>query len=187
MSIRIDRVVTRGGDSGQTSLGDGSRVSKHTVRVGVIGSLDELNAAVGLLRAYVPDESPVSQTLMQIQHLLFDMGADICCPEATKKAERAARITEELLLWVEQETFALQERLAPLTSFVLPGGSIAAAWAHMVRTQVRRTERDFVTLMQEEEVNKKILKILNRLSDYFFVLARHFNDDGKKDILWKIK
>lgn len=186
MSIRIDKVVTRGGDEGQTSLGDGSRVSKHTTRIEVIGSLDELNAVVGLLRAHVAQEEEVCQSLMKIQNLLFDMGSDICCPQQNKKPLNKSRVSENILLWLESEIASLQKEQAPLSSFVLPGGSIAASWSHMVRTQTRRTERCLVSLMQEEEVNKELLRILNRLSDYFFVLARHFNNNGKNDVLWLI-
>lgn len=184
MVVRIDRVVTRGGDTGQTSLGDGSRVSKHVVRIEAMGVLDELNAAIGLLRTQIQAETKVSADLMKLQNLLFDLGADVCHPETAKNAQ-AKRISEKSVSWLEEEIANMLEEQTPLASFVLPGGSAAAAWAHMVRTQTRSVERRFVALAQDEDVNPVILKILNRMSDYFFVLARQFNNNGKTDVLWK--
>lgn len=183
MSIRIDRVVTRGGDTGQTSLGDGSRVFKHSARIEAIGALDELNATVGLLRAYCMDDARASAALMTLQNLLFDMGADICQPEATRR-EGAMHVAQEHVLWLEERIESLQSAQLPLTSFVLPGGSLPAAWAHKARTQTRATERRFVELAQTEQINPVLLKILNRLSDYFFVLSRYFNNNGQADVLW---
>jgi cob(I)alamin adenosyltransferase len=183
MSIRIDTVVTRGGDAGQTSLGDGQRVSKSSARIEAMGCLDELNAVVGLLQTQTRAGCVVRQELQRVQNLLFDMGADLCQPDGPK-TEKARRVTGQVVVhlegWIEQ----LRQKQAPLTSFVLPGGSVAAAWAHLARTQVRTTERRVVALAQQETVNPELLKILNRLSDYFFVLARHFNADGQDDILW---
>ncbi|GAN67975.1 cob(I)yrinic acid a,c-diamide adenosyltransferase [Acetobacter orleanensis] len=183
MSIRIDRVVTRGGDSGQTSLGDGSRVAKNSARIEAMGSLDELNAVVGLLRSHGTADSPVAAHLAQLQNWLFDMGALLCQPQKTE-AQAASPLGEtivaELECWVEH----LREAQAPLTSFILPGGTPAAAWAHLARTQARTTERRVVALAQEEAVSPDLLKILNRVSDYFFVLARHFNQDGRTDLVW---
>lgn len=183
MSIRIDRVVTRGGDTGQTSLGDGSRVFKHSARIEAIGALDELNATVGLLRAHCMDDARVSAVLMTLQNLLFDMGADICQPEPTRR-EGAMHVVQEYVLWLEERIESLQSAQLPLTSFVLPGGSLQAAWAHKARTQTRATERRFVELAQTEQINPVLLKILNRLSDYFFVLSRYFNNNGQADVLW---
>lgn len=183
MSIRIDRVVTRGGDTGQTSLGDGSRVFKHSARIEAIGALDELNATVGLLRAHCMDDARASAVLMTLQNLLFDMGADICQPEATRR-EGAMHVAQEHVLWLEERIESLQSAQLPLTSFVLPGGSLQAAWAHKARTQTRATERRFVELAQTEQINPVLLKILNRLSDYFFVLSRYFNNNGQADVLW---
>lgn len=183
MSIRIDRVVTRGGDTGQTSLGDGSRVFKHSARIEAIGALDELNATVGLLRAHCMDDARASAVLMTLQNLLFDMGADICQPEPTRR-EGAMHVAQEHVLWLEERIESLQIAQLPLTSFVLPGGSLPAAWAHKARTQTRATERRFVELAQTEQINPVLLKILNRLSDYFFVLSRYFNNNGQADVLW---
>ncbi|MCX2559901.1 cob(I)yrinic acid a,c-diamide adenosyltransferase [Acetobacter farinalis] len=195
MTIRIDRVVTRGGDAGQTSLGDGTRVSKNSTRIEAMGCLDELNAVVGLLRSHLPPESAEAGQLAHLQNRLFDMGADLCQPEqpgegdadgagAPERRHRATRLgaeaVPELEGWIEQ----MRAVQAPLTSFVLPGGTQAAAWAHLARTQARTTERRVVALAQHEALNPELLKMLNRLSDYFFVLARHFNQHGRTDVLW---
>lgn len=185
MSIRIDKVVTRGGDGGQTSLGDGTRVAKDETRIEVLGTLDEVNALIGLVQAYMPAGDSATHHLTAVQNLLFDMGADICLPEDGPMAERAHRVEEAALLVIESRIEELRARQSPLTGFVLPGGSVAAAWVHMARTQVRRAERRMVALARQERVNPVLLKILNRLSDYFFVLARHFNHDGQTDVVWQ--
>ena len=185
MSIRIDKVVTRGGDGGQTSLGDGTRVTKDQARVEVLGTLDEINALVGLVQAHTPAGDDVAHQLTMVQNLLFDMGADICLPEDGPMAERARRVEEAALLVIERRLEELRNRQLPLAGFVLPGGSVAASWAHLTRTQVRRAERRMVALSRQERVNPVLLKILNRLSDYFFVLARHFNHDGQSDVVWQ--
>ncbi|MFT8417685.1 MAG: cob(I)yrinic acid a,c-diamide adenosyltransferase [Acetobacter sp.] len=185
MSIRIDKVVTRGGDGGQTSLGDGTRVTKDEARIEVLGTLDEINALVGLVQAHTPAGDVVAHHLTTIQNLLFDMGADICLPEEGPMAERAHRVEEAALLVIEHRLEELRARQQPLAGFVLPGGSVPAAWAHLTRTQVRRAERRMVGLSRKERVNPVLLKILNRLSDYFFVLARHFNHDGQSDVVWQ--
>ncbi|MDE7546487.1 cob(I)yrinic acid a,c-diamide adenosyltransferase [Acetobacter fabarum] len=185
MSIRIDRIVTRGGDGGQTSLGDGSRVAKDEVRIEVLGALDEINAMVGLVQAHIPADGSVAGQLTAVQNLLFDMGADVCLPEDGPMAERAHRVEEAALLALECRIEELRGRQSPLNGFVLPGGSVPAAMAHMARTQIRRAERRMVALARVEKVNPVLLKILNRLSDYFFVLARHFNHDGQTDVVWQ--
>lgn len=183
MSIRIDRVVTRGGDAGQTSLGDGSRVSKDSARIEAMGCLDELNAVVGLLRTQPAAESAAAAQLELLQNWLFDMGADLCQPEGPK-ARTASRMNGDFLACLENWVEQWRQAQAPLTSFVLPGGTPAAAWAHLARTHARTTERRVVALAQLEAVNPELLKLLNRLSDYFFVLARHFNQDGVTDLVW---
>ncbi|MFT9016678.1 MAG: cob(I)yrinic acid a,c-diamide adenosyltransferase [Acetobacter sp.] len=188
MSIRIDKVVTRGGDGGETSLGDGARVGKDSARIEALGALDEVNATLGLVRAHaataqVSAPRPIVAELAALQNLLFDIGADLCQPEGPR-TQRARRVEETIIAdmedWIEQ----MRVRQQPLRGFVLPGGSMAAGWAHIARTQVRRAERQVVALARHEQVNPAILKILNRLSDYFFVLARYFNDDGQADLLW---
>ncbi|GAN70777.1 cob(I)yrinic acid a,c-diamide adenosyltransferase [Acetobacter syzygii] len=185
MAIRIDKVVTRGGDGGQTSLGDGTRVAKDEARIEVLGTLDEVNALIGLVQAHTPDGKSVAHQLSAVQNLLFDMGADICLPEEGPMADRAHRVEESALLVIESRIEELRAAQTPLAGFVLPGGSVAAAWAHLARTQVRRAERRMVALARQERVNPVLLKLLNRLSDYFFVLARHFNHDGQTDVVWQ--
>ncbi|MBO1327029.1 cob(I)yrinic acid a,c-diamide adenosyltransferase [Acetobacter suratthaniensis] len=193
MSIRIDRVVTRGGDGGQTSLGDGSRVGKDSLRIDVLGALDELNAVLGLVRAHAAHSSkpataqPETQSereLAALQNLLFDMGAELCMPEGPK-AQRVKSVEDTVVLELESWIERMRADQQPLSGFVLPGGSLAACWAHMARTQTRRAERQLVALAQLETINPVLLKILNRLSDYFFVLARYFNQNGQSDLLWQ--
>ncbi len=180
MTIRIDQVTTRGGDKGQTSLGDGTRTSKDAVRVEAYGTVDEANAAVGVLRCLVTDPL-VGDTLLRIQNGLFDIGGDLCIPGA---AGERFRLDDALLGLLDAETERLAAMQPALDSFVLPGGTPAAAQAHVVRTVVRRAERRTVTLAAAEPVNPEVLRTLNRLSDYMFVLARHLNDDGRQDLKW---
>ncbi|MCH4092216.1 cob(I)yrinic acid a,c-diamide adenosyltransferase [Acetobacter sp.] len=181
MSVRIDRVVTRGGDKGQTSLGDGTRLSKADLHVEAIGVLDEANAAVGVLRSHVVDPD-LSGKLMAVQNLLFDMGGDLCMPEGSKHAKR---LTDSVIVPLEAEIERLRVLQVPLTSFILPGGSVSAAWAHIARTAVRKAERAVVALSGQTTINPVLMPLLNRLSDYFFVLGRHLNDDGRQDVLWQ--
>ena len=180
MTIRIDRVVTRGGDRGETSLGDGTRTSKDAVRVEAYGTVDEANAAVGALRGLIA-EPQVDVMLLRIQNGLFDIGGDLCLPGV---AGGRYRVDDALLRLLDADTKRLAALQPPLDSFVLPGGTAAAAQAHVVRTVVRRAERRVVTLAAAEAVNPEVLRTLNRLSDYMFVLARHLNDDGRQDLLW---
>lgn len=184
MSIRLDRIVTRGGDGGQTSLGNGARVPKSSARIEALGTLDEVNAITGLVRAHAPQESAVVGQLAAVQNMLFDMGADLCQPEEGPKAARAKRMQESAVLKLEEWVEQLRAVQKPLTSFVLPGGSVPAAWAHLARTQARAAERRMVALAEKETINPVLLQIMNRLSDYFFVLARHFNADGQTDLVW---
>jgi len=175
--VRIDRVVTRGGDAGETSLGDGSRVRKDTALIEAIGSVDESNAAIGVL-ALSAGAPAVTAMLARIQNDLFDVGADLCVPG---EAGDRLRLTDTPILRLEAEVAAMNETLPPLTSFILPGGTPGAAHAHMARVIVRRAERTVVTL---EGVNPAIRRYLNRLSDHLFVLARVLNDKGAADVLW---
>jgi cob(I)alamin adenosyltransferase len=176
--IRIDRVVTRGGDGGETSLGNGARVRKDDLRIEALGAVDEANAAIGLLRGSALAEQTDS-ALGRIQNDLFDLGADLCVPG--EGGERL-RISDDLSARLETEIAAMNAGLAPLNSFILPGGTRAAAEAHMARTLARRAERAVVRLMAEDAVNPAILRYLNRLSDYLFVLARVLN--AGRDVLW---
>ncbi len=184
--VRINRVVTRGGDGGQTSLGDGSRVGKGTRRIEALGAVDEANAAIGLLRCAVAAAPETDAMLARIQNDLFDVGADLCVPGGD--GDRL-RLTEGSVARLEAEIAALNAGLSPLASFVLPGGTEAAARAHLARAVVRRAERDVVRLAAEEALNPLLVRYLNRLSDHLFVLARACNADacdkgGAGDVLW---
>ena len=177
--VRLDRITTRGGDGGQTSLGDGTRVAKDALRIEAIGAVDETNAAIGLLRLHT--EGGPDAMLARIQNDLFDLGADLCVPGT---GGDRLRVSESQSLRLEQELAEMNAVIAPLRSFVLPGGSAGAAHAHVARTVVRRAERLVVALAAVEEVNPDAVKYLNRLSDHLFVLGRKLNDDGKKDVAW---
>jgi cob(I)alamin adenosyltransferase len=180
--VRLTRIYTRGGDKGETSLGDGARVPKHALRVEAYGTVDEANAAVGLARLHATAEADAM--LARIQNDLFDLGADLCTPEAGRKAVGALRIVAAQVERLEREIDAMNEHLRPLESFILPGGTPAAAHLHLARTVVRRAERLMTALAAEEPVNPKAIAYANRLSDHLFVLARHVNDGGAKDVLW---
>lgn len=179
--VRIDRVVTRGGDSGETSLGDGTRVPKHALRVEAFGSVDEASAAIGVLRVQVRDDAEADAMLARIQNDLFDVGADLCVPG---EAGARLRLTDVPGARLEQEIAAMNASLPPLASFILPGGTAAAAQAHMARTLVRRAERQVTALAAAEPVNPAVVRFLNRLSDHLFVLGRRLNDNGAQDVLW---
>ena len=170
--VRIDRVVTRGGDGGDTSLGDGARLRKDAPRIAAIGAVDEANAAIGVLRLATRDAPDVDAMLARIQNDLFDVGADVCVPG---EAGERLRMNDAPVERLEAEIEAMNATLPRLTSFVLPGGSAGAAHAHMARAIVRRAERDVVRLMADEAVTPALLRYLNRLSDHLFVLARLLN------------
>jgi cob(I)alamin adenosyltransferase len=179
--VVLSRIVTKTGDSGETGLGDGSRVPKDHPRIAAIGAVDELNAVLGLVPSADHSEAP---SLRAIQNDLFDLGADLCVPPVTneKPADRL-RISPEHVGRLEQLIERLNASLPPLNSFILPGGLPAAAWCHLARTVCRRAERDVVTLMRSEPVNPHVLIYLNRLSDFLFVLSRALNNG--RDILWE--
>ncbi len=177
--IRIDRVVTRGGDGGETSLGDGARVPKDALRVEAYGTVDEANATIGLLRLHTAGDAEADAMLARVQNDLFDVGADLCVPGA---AGERLRVTDAPSVRLEAEVAAMNAALPALTSFVLPGGTPAAAHAHLARTVVRRAERLVVRLSREEEVNTAVIRLLNRLSDHLFVLSRRLNPGG--DVQW---
>jgi cob(I)alamin adenosyltransferase len=181
--VRLTRIYTRGGDAGETSLGDGSRVPKTELRVECYGTIDEANAAVGLARLYA--EGDVDAALARIQNDLFDLGADLSTPETGKRAAGALRILASQVERLEREIDALNADLKPLDSFVLPGGTPCAAHLHLARTVVRRAERLAAALAAREKINPEALKYLNRLSDHLFVLSRHVNDKGGRDVLWQ--
>ena len=179
MTIRIDRVVTRGGDGGQTSLGDGARVPKDALRVEAYGTVDEANATLGLLRQHTRGEPDAM--LARAQNDLFDVGSDLCVPG---EAGDRLRLTDAPSARLEAEVAAMTAALPPLDSFILPGGTAAAAHAHLARTVVRRAERLVVALAREEAVNPAVIRFLNRLSDHLFVLGRVLNEGGKADVKW---
>ena len=181
--VKLTRIYTRGGDQGETSLGDGTRLAKHDLRVAAYGTVDEANATIGLARTVA---SPEIETILgRIQNDMFDLGADLCTPETGQKAEGALRITPTQVKRLENEIDGLNERLEPLSSFILPGGSNCAAYLHLARTVVRRAERLMTELARRESVNAAALEYINRLSDHLFVLARIVNDNGAQDILWQ--
>jgi cob(I)alamin adenosyltransferase len=180
--VKLTKIYTRGGDAGETSLGDGSRVRKDALRVETYGAVDEANAAVGIARLHTDGEADAM--LGRIQNDLFDVGADLCRPQDGRKAGAGLRVSAAQVARLEAEIDRLNAELAPLESFVLPGGSAAAAQLHLARTITRRAERLCVALAAAEAVNAEALKYLNRLSDLMFVLARHCNDRGAGDVLW---
>ena len=180
--VRLTRIYTRGGDSGETSLGDGARVLKHALRVAAYGTVDEANAAIGIARLHA--DAAADETLGRIQNDLFDLGADLCTPANGRRITGALRIVAAQTERLESEIDAMNATLAPLESFILPGGSPASAYLHLARTVVRRAERLVSELASTEKVNPEALKYLNRLSDHLFVLGRRFNDGGTLDVLW---
>lgn len=183
--VVLNKIYTRGGDGGQTALGDGTRVDKHSARVTAYGTVDELNATLGLARLHT--EGILDQQLATIQNDLFDLGADLCRPDMDKDGEAEyppLRMVAAQVDRLETEIDAMNDRLEPLRSFILPGGSPAAAHLHLCRTVARRAERLTVELSTVEPVNPAAVKYLNRLSDWFFVAARICNDDGRSDVLW---
>jgi cob(I)alamin adenosyltransferase len=179
--VRIDTVVTRGGDTGETSLGDGARVRKDARRIVAIGAVDEANAALGVLRLHTAGRAEDAM-LARIQNDLFDLGADLCVPG---EAGDRLRLTEAPVLRLEAEAAAMNAGLPKLTSFILPGGTPGAAHAHVARTAARHAERTLVALAAEDAVNPLLQRYLNRLSDHLFILARVLNDAGKADVLWQ--
>jgi cob(I)alamin adenosyltransferase len=181
--VRLTRIYTRGGDKGETSLGDGSRVAKHSLRVEAYGTVDEANAAIGLVRLYLDGEE--DQMLARIQNDLFDLGADLCTPEDGRRAAGALRIVAAQVARLEAEIDRMNAALKPLDSFILPGGTATAAHLHLARTVTRRAERLVCALTAAEPVNPEAVKYLNRLSDHLFVLGRRVNDNGAKDVLWQ--
>jgi cob(I)alamin adenosyltransferase len=183
--VFLSRIYTKTGDKGQTSLGDGSRVPKNHPRVTAYGTVDELNAVLGLLVAQEPTQPEVA-LIREIQNDLFDVGADLCVPPAAdEKAGARLRVTAAQSEHLEKAIDRLNANLTPLRSFVLPGGQPAAAWCHLARTVCRRAERDVVTLSQAEPVNPEVVIYLNRLSDLLFVLGRVYNNNGQDDVLWQ--
>ena len=183
--VVLNRIYTRTGDGGETALGNGARVAKHSLRVSAYGTVDETNATVGVARLQATGD--IDRLLALIQNDLFDLGADLCRPEMERDGEAkypVLRMIETQVDRLEAEIDLMNARLTPLRSFVLPGGSPLAAHLHICRTVSRRAERLVVELATMEAVNQAAIKYLNRLSDWFFVAARIANDDGRADVLW---
>jgi cob(I)alamin adenosyltransferase len=179
--VKLDVIMTRGGDGGETSLGDGARVRKDALRVEAYGTVDEANAAIGVLRLHAREDTEADAMLARIQNDLFDIGADLCVPG---EAGARLRVADTQSARLEAELAAMNGQMPALKSFVLPGGTAGAAAAHVARTVTRRAERLVVALAAAEEVNPAVIRYLNRLSDHLFVLARRLNGNGAGDVLW---
>jgi cob(I)alamin adenosyltransferase len=186
VSVRLDRIYTRAGDAGQTSLGDGERVSKNDARIWAYGTVDETGAAIGAAIAGGLSDD-IAELLRRVQNDLFDVGADLSVPMGTArgKGKSRLRIGEEHVAAIEAACDRYSDSLEPLTSFVLSCGTTAEAALHLARTNCRRAERCAVALADHDEVNAAALAYLNRLSDLLFILARVANDGGRGDVLWQ--
>ena len=182
--VKLNKIYTRTGDSGETSLVNGTRVSKHARRPSAFGEVDEANSVIGLARVHCKTDARQEADAMlgRIQNDLFDLGADLATPDTVKSALRVTTVQVERL---EAEIDAMNAEMEPLNSFILPGGSDASALLHLARTVARRAERQITRLATEEVVNNAAIKYINRLSDHLFVLARSLNDNGKTDVLWR--
>src|ERR1700761_2891784 len=178
--VRLDKIYTRGGDGGDTGLGDGSRVSKASLRVAAMGAVDEVNCAIGVAR--VVADGDFDAMLGRIQNDLFDLGADLSAPENGRKAEGRLRVAEAQVTRLEAEIDAMNESLAPLTSFILPGGTALAAHLHLARAIARRAEAAMVARAGAAAITPAAIRYANRLSDHLFVMARAAN--GGEDVLW---
>ncbi len=180
--VKLTRIYTRGGDQGMTSLGDGGRIAKHDPRVEAYGTVDEANAVIGVARLHTSGFA--DDMLGRIQNDLFDLGADLAHPASQEGGEKL-EIAAAQINRLEEEIDRLNEHLRPLQSFILPGGGPASAHLHLARTVVRRAERECTALAEDAVVNPLVVTYLNRLSDHLFVLARHLNNGGADDVLWK--
>lgn len=182
--VRLNKIYTRTGDGGTSGLVDGSRLPKHDLRFEAIGAVDEANSAIGLAICAIEADEPARE-LHRVQNDLFDLGADLATPgDDFTPGEMTLRMVPGQTAWLEVTIDAINEWLDPLNSFILPGGSEAAARVHVARACVRRAERAMATLAGETPVNPAAMSYINRLSDYLFVLARALNDGGKNDVLW---
>jgi cob(I)alamin adenosyltransferase len=183
--VVLNRIYTRTGDDGTTSLGNNERRKKYDLRVDAYGTLDEVNAAIGLARLHTAGDKTLDPLLARVQNDLFDVEADLCLSEKGPGGARLT-VTDVQVAWIEQQIDALNGELAPLKSFVLPGGRAAAAYLHLARTVCRRAERVMVALADKpgETVTGPSLKYVNRLSDFLFVASRYANDKGAADVLW---
>jgi cob(I)alamin adenosyltransferase len=186
--VKLNKIYTRTGDDGTTALGGGERRKKYDLRVSAYGTIDEVNAALGIARLHTAADPPLDAALSRIQNDLFDVGADLCTPgKGSGPGGARLTVTENQVTWLEAEIDRLNAELSPLRSFVLPGGSAAAATLHLGRTVCRRAERLIAELKDRpgEEVSAEVLKYVNRLSDFLFVASRYANGKGAGDVLWK--
>jgi cob(I)alamin adenosyltransferase len=186
--VVLNKIYTRTGDDGSTALGSGERRKKYDLRIAAYGTVDETNAAIGVARLHTAHDGELDAALARIQNDLFDVGADLCTP-GKGKGPGGARltVTDKQVDWLEAEIDRFNAALSPLRSFVLPGGSAAAAQLHLARTICRRAERLIAELRDRpgENVTSEVLKYVNRLSDFLFVASRHANGQGARDVLWK--
>jgi cob(I)alamin adenosyltransferase len=186
--VVLNKIYTRTGDDGTTALGTGERRKKYDLRVAAYGTLDEANSVIGIARLHAADDAALDAALSRIQNDLFDVGADLTTP-GKGKGPGGARltVTAAQVEWLEAEIDGFNAELAPLRSFILPGGRAAAAHLHLARTVCRRAERLIAELNDkpDESVTPEVLKYVNRLSDFLFVAARHANEKGAADVLWK--
>jgi cob(I)alamin adenosyltransferase len=186
--VKLNKIYTRTGDDGTTGLGSGERRKKYDLRIAAYGTLDETNAAVGIARLHTAGDASLDAALARIQNDLFDVGADLTTPGKGRGPDGARlTVTAAQVAWLESEIDRLNAALAPLKSFVLPGGSAAAAYLHLARTVCRRAERLIAELKDKpgESVGDEVLQYVNRLSDFLFVASRHANRDGEGDVLWQ--
>jgi cob(I)alamin adenosyltransferase len=186
--VKLNKIYTRTGDDGSTGLGSGERRKKYDLRVAAYGTLDEANAAIGIARLHTAGDVTLDAALSRIQNDLFDVGADLCTPGKGRGPDGARlTVTQAQVDWLESEIDRLNDALAPLKSFVLPGGTPAAAYLHLARTICRRAERLIAELKDKpgESVGAEVLQYVNRLSDFLFVAGRYANDKGARDVLWQ--
>jgi cob(I)alamin adenosyltransferase len=185
--VTLNKIYTRTGDDGSTSLATGEKVAKYNIRVAAYGAVDEANAAIGVARLHCGDDALLDQILNRLQNDLFDLGADLATPERDKPlAWEALRILPAQVTRLETEIDAINEAIPPLDSFVLPGGTPLSAYLHVARTITRRAERDMASLKdtQGENVSDAAMHYINRVSDLLFVASRRANANGASDVKW---
>ena len=184
--VRLTKIYTRGGDGGETSLGDGTRVAKHSARPAAYGTVDETNAVIGIARltSAADGGAEADAMLARIQNDLFDLGADLCTPEVEDPKYPPLRVTQSQVERLEAEIDAMNAELEPLNSFILPGGKPTAAQLHLARTVARRAEREITYAATLEPIGEEAVRYINRLSDHLFVMSRWINDRGAADVLW---
>jgi len=182
--VELSRIYTKGGDRGKTSLSTGTRVAKYDLRVDAYGTVDEANAVLGLVRLHLHEMPDLDKIMARVQNDMFDLGADLATPLDAELSYEPLRVTGGQVEKLERDIDLYNDRLEPLKSFILPGGSAAATQFHLARTVVRRAERLTVELGDKVDINPESIRYLNRLSDLMFVLARICNDDGRDDVLW---